>query len=201
MITRKLGKLLRGSATPFQIMAAAVLASLIAFVPGFLQAPGLLICWIALLVVLNANLFLAGIVGIAAKLLALLLAPVSFAVGRLLLEGPTRGMFAALANAPVFAWFGFDYQSVTGGMFVGLVLGGATGAAMVVTLRRTWRRMASHMPSLLDGREGSIAHMVRAADGRSFWRLRTFGFESRDAAASFCDEVKAQGVDCFPTRS
>jgi len=64
-----------------------------------------------------------------------------------------------------------------------------------------WRRMASRMPTLLDGREGSIAHMVRAADGRSFWRLRTFGFENRDAATSFCDEVKAQGVDCFPTRS
>jgi hypothetical protein len=64
-----------------------------------------------------------------------------------------------------------------------------------------WRRMASRMPTLLDGREGSVAHMVRAGDGRSFWRLRTFGFESRDAAASFCDEVKAQGGDCFLTRS
>lgn len=64
-----------------------------------------------------------------------------------------------------------------------------------------WRRLSGKMPTLLDGREGSIAHMVRAADGKNFWRLRTFGFESRDSAAAFCDEVKTQGVDCFPTRT
>lgn len=143
MITRKIGRILRGNATPFQIISACVLGSLIAFVPGFQQAPGLLILWIALLVLLNANLFLAGLVGIAAKLLALLITPVSFAVGRLLLEGPTRGLFASLVNAPVTAWFGLEYFAVTGGAFLGLVLGLAVGFTLVALLRRTWRRLAT----------------------------------------------------------
>lgn len=64
-----------------------------------------------------------------------------------------------------------------------------------------WGQMAGRMPSLLDGRQGSIVQMVRNTDGRTFWRLRTFGFENKDAAAEFCAQVKAQGTDCFPTRS
>ncbi len=143
MISRKIGNILRGKATPFQIITACVLGSLIGFVPGFQQAPGLLIFWIALLVVVNANLFLAGLVGVAAKLLALLLTPVSFWVGRLLLEGPTRGLFGALVNGPVTAWFGFDYYVVTGGAALGLLLGLAIGIALVRILHRTWRRLAA----------------------------------------------------------
>ena len=143
MITRKIGKILRGSATPFQILTASVLGSLIAFIPGFQQAPGLLILWLALLVIINANLFLAGVVGLVAKLLALLITPVSFAVGRLLLEGPTRGVFSALVNAPVSAWFGLDYYVVTGGAALGLVFGLAVGLVLVRVLRSTWRRLAT----------------------------------------------------------
>lgn len=143
MITRKIGKLLRGSATPFQIITASVLGSLIAFIPGFGQAPGLLILWLALLVIINANLFLAGAVGVVAKLLALLITPVSFAVGRLLLEGPTRGLFSALVNAPVSAWFGLDYYVVTGGAALGLVFGLAVGLVLVRVLHSTWRRLAA----------------------------------------------------------
>lgn len=143
MITRKIGNILRGKATPFQIITACVLGSLIGFVPGFQQAPGLLILWVALLVVVNANLFLAGVVGVAAKLLALLLTPVSFWLGRLLLEGPTRGLFGALVNAPVTAWFGLDYYVVSGGAALGLLLGLVIGIALVRILHRTWRRLAA----------------------------------------------------------
>lgn len=143
MITRKLGNILRGNATPYQIVTASVLGSLIGFVPGFHQAPGLLLLWIALLVLVNANLFLAGLVGLAAKLLALLLTPVSFAIGRVLLEGPTRGVFSGLVNGPVSAWFGLEYFVVTGGAALGLVFGLTVGLGLVVVLRRTWRRLAA----------------------------------------------------------
>jgi len=64
-----------------------------------------------------------------------------------------------------------------------------------------WKQMSARMPSLFDGREGSVAHMVRGSDGREFWRLITFGFTDRQSAQFFCDEVKAQGGDCFLTRS
>ena len=59
--------------------------------------------------VLNVNLFAA------AKSLALLLTPVSFAVGRFLLDGPTEGLFSAIVNAPALAYFDFDYYLVAGG--------------------------------------------------------------------------------------
>ena len=35
MITRKIGKLLRGNVTPVQVMLAAVLGSMLGFVPSF----------------------------------------------------------------------------------------------------------------------------------------------------------------------
>lgn len=143
MITRQIGKLLRGSATPFQIIAACLIASFIAFIPGFGIAPGLMIAWIAVLVIVNANLFLAGVVGLVAKLAALALAPVSFALGRWLLDSPLRGGFETLVNAPVFAWFGFEYPLVTGGQFLALVFGLATGLLVVRLTRLTWRRLAA----------------------------------------------------------
>ena len=40
MITRKIGKLIRGKATPTQLMLACVLGSMLGFVPGFAQGPG-----------------------------------------------------------------------------------------------------------------------------------------------------------------
>jgi len=98
IITRKFGKLIRGRATPFPIFSAYILGMLIGFVPGVQQAPKLLIFWIGCLIILNANLFLAGLVGILGKLLLIALMPVAFAIGRFLLEGPTNPLFASLGN-------------------------------------------------------------------------------------------------------
>ncbi|MHC4997233.1 MAG: TIGR03546 family protein, partial [Planctomycetota bacterium] len=100
MFIRKIGKVLRGDATPAQIMLACVLGSVLGFMPGFPQAGGLIVACIVLLVVLNANLTLAVFVGIAAKLISLALISVSFAVGRFLLDGPTSGLFVKMINAP-----------------------------------------------------------------------------------------------------
>ena len=95
MITRKLGSLLRGKATPFQVAAACVLGALLGFAPGILQGPALVLLLVAALLVVNANLGLALLVAGGARLLALLLAPVSFSIGRFLLEGPTEGLVFA----------------------------------------------------------------------------------------------------------
>lgn len=143
MITRRIGGFIRGKATPFQLFSGCVLASMAAFLPGFSQAPGLVIFWVVLLVVLNANLFMAGVVGAAAKILSLLLVPVSFAIGRFLLEGPTEGLFSALVNAPVFAWFGFEYYVVPGGQLLGLVFGVVCGVVAVKFVRLLWKKFAA----------------------------------------------------------
>ena len=43
IFTRKIGKLVRGNATPFQIYAAGLLGPLIGFTPDFDHAPGLIL--------------------------------------------------------------------------------------------------------------------------------------------------------------
>jgi len=122
-LIRKLGKLLRGNITPFQIIAGCVLGAMLGFMPGFSNAPGLFFALSFALLVINGNLLLAGFVGIAAKLLSLLLLPVSYYAGRTLLDGPTESLFQSLINAPVFALFGFENYVATGGLLIGGLFG------------------------------------------------------------------------------
>ncbi len=142
LITRKIGKLIRGKTTPFQIVLATTLGAMIGFVPGFGQAPGLLIALVLLLVVLNANLFLAMISAGVFKLVALAILPVSFHVGRVLLDGPTRPLFEWAINAPVLAFFGFEFYANTGGQLIAIVLGVASGLLLVKLLSDYRKRMS-----------------------------------------------------------
>jgi len=121
--TRSIGKFLRGKATPVQVGMSCILGSLLAFAPGFMTAPGLLISIIFLLLILNANLFLALVIAGLGKIVALLLTPVTFEVGRMLLDGPAQPVFRSAINAPVLAWFGLEYYTVSGGIAMGLVIG------------------------------------------------------------------------------
>jgi uncharacterized protein (TIGR03546 family) len=123
MIIRKIGKIILGKVTPFQVAAACILGAMMGFLPGFTQAPGLLIALLVLLVILNANLFLATCTGFIAKLLSLCLISVSFNLGRILIDGPTHGLFAWMINAPVLALFGFEYYATTGGILIGFIFG------------------------------------------------------------------------------
>ncbi len=143
LFLRKIGNLLRGKATPFQIVAGCLLGACIGFMPGFSAAPGLVIGLTFALVVLNANLFLAAIVGLAAKLLSLLLLSASFHVGRVLLDGPTEGLFRQLINAPVFALFGFESYVATGGLVVGGSFGLVTGVLIAWGIQAFRRQMVA----------------------------------------------------------
>jgi hypothetical protein len=142
MFMRKIGKLLRGNATPFQILSAAKLGALLGSLPGFGQGPLLLVLLLFLLVVLNANLFVAGIVLLLVKLLTLLLLPLYFDIGVYLLEGPLAGLAAALVNAPVTAWFGFDYYVMLPSLFFGGLFGALAGFGLIRALGGFRRRMA-----------------------------------------------------------
>lgn len=143
MLTRSIGKVFRGKATPFQIVAACVLGGAIGFLPSFWTSPGLTVALLLLLVVLNANLGVAGLVGLAAKLLGLALVPVSFEVGRVLLDGPTSGLFRAMINAPVLALFGFEHYATSGALVLGVAFGGVCGIGLTVAVQRFRRRMAT----------------------------------------------------------
>lgn len=141
ILTRKLGKIFRGKATPAQLMMAALIGTTAGFMPGFIQAPGLLAVIFLLAVVLNANLAVIGISLLFAGLLSIPLLPVSFWIGRVLLEGPLEGFFAFLINAPVFALFGFEYYATTGGLVMGVVLGTLWGFGTIQAVRSFRRKM------------------------------------------------------------
>lgn len=145
LITRKIGGFLRGKSTPFQVVAACVLGALVGFVPGAAQAPGLLAALVLLLIVVNANLFVATVTAALAKLasLALLGLGWQFEAGYLLLEGPTQPIFRWAVNTPVLAWFGFENYTVTGGLLLGLVFGLVAGFLLAGGLTRFRRKMAA----------------------------------------------------------
>lgn len=135
IITRKFGKIFRGKATPAQLMMAAILGTTVGFMPGLSQAPGLLAVLFLAAVILNANLALIGISTLLAGLLSIPLLPLTFGLGRFLLEGPLAGLFAFLINAPVLALFGFEYYVTTGGLVFGLVFGTLLGLGTVRSVR------------------------------------------------------------------
>ncbi len=140
---KKIAKILRGGATPGQLMASCVVGAALGFMPGFVQAPGLVIVLALALLVLNVNITLAlGVAGVA-KLLSLILLPLSFSVGRFLLDGPTQSLFKAMINAPVLALFGFEYYVTCGGLVIGAALGVIAGIILIRTVRRIRTRMSS----------------------------------------------------------
>src|SRR5262249_6867891 len=101
MLSRHIGAMLRGEATPAQMFGAAILGSLMGFIPGFSNGAGLMVLLIALLVILNVSLPFALLVFALARLLSLLLLPVSFRIGQALVDGPLQPLFRWAVNAPV----------------------------------------------------------------------------------------------------
>lgn len=142
IITRKLGKIFRGKATPTHLMMAAVIGTTAGFMPGLVQAPGLLALLFLAAVILNANLAVIGICLLLAGLISIPLLPVSFGLGRLLLEGPLEGFFGWLINAPVLALFGFEYYATTGGLVLGSLAGALFGYGIVRAVGGFRRKMA-----------------------------------------------------------
>lgn len=143
MFTRSIGKIFRGKATPFQIVAACVLGGSIGFLPSFATSPGLTLALLLTLVILNANLAAAGLVGLVAKVLGLVMLPLSFEVGRVLLDGPTSGLFKAMINAPVLALFGFEHYATTGAFALGVAFGLVCGVGLTVAVGRFRKKMAT----------------------------------------------------------
>lgn len=143
MLTRSIGGILRGRSTPLQLMLACVLGAMLGFAPGFSTAGGWIVTLSLLLLVLNANLALAALVLLGARLLAWLLLPVTFAAGRLLLDGPTQGLFKSMINAPVLALLGFEYYLTSGGILMGLLVGLLAGLVVVKLVGSVRRRLAA----------------------------------------------------------
>jgi uncharacterized protein (TIGR03546 family) len=143
MLFRKLGIILRGKATPFQVFAACFFGCVLGFMPGWKEAPGLILAVTLLLIILNANLYLGAIVAGGAKLLSLALTPVLFSLGRWVIDGPGRGLWEWMINAPVLALFGFEYYVTTGSLVAGILVGTISGVLVVKTITGYRRKMVS----------------------------------------------------------
>ncbi|HAI11494.1 MAG TPA: hypothetical protein DCM28_07300 [Phycisphaerales bacterium] len=142
MITRKIGKILRGNSTPAQLMLATCFGSLLGFMPGT-QAVGMVVLLLLLLCIFNANIWITGLAGLFAKAISIPLMPITFATGRFLLDGPTSGLFTKLINAPVTALLGLEYYVVTGGLLLGLIIGLVTGFLLVRGVKGYRQKMAA----------------------------------------------------------
>ena len=136
LITRKIGKLLHGQTSTFSVLAATTLGGAAGFVPADAAALPLLAVLGAAVLLLNTNLFLAGAAAGLTKLLSLPLLTVSFAVGRLLIDGPLQPLFRFAVNAPVLAWMGLDVYVVPGALLLGAASGLGLGVAVLIGLRR-----------------------------------------------------------------
>ena len=185
---RKFLRTLIGVATPAQVLLACVLGALLGFLPVTNGGTVMAVLLAVLLLVLNANLFLAGIVAAGTKILSIVTAPLAFGLGRILIDGPTRPLAEMLANGPVTAWLGFDSYLAVGGLTLGLFVGIGLGLVTAILLRRLRvapvRRVELHhmlrrrvhatcglrlrylgprrLPCLDDGNVIIVAHIVQA---------------------------------------
>ena len=129
MITRTLGKIVRGTATPFQLFTACALAAMLGFMPGWSQAPGLVVVLLLLLVILNAN---EQSIGRTTGAFARMLSKVRMSklylsardkvakLERLLSSIPVIGEAPAIKGA--FMGFGHHHIGLTGGPKTGRLL-------------------------------------------------------------------------------
>jgi hypothetical protein len=58
-----------------------------------------------------------------------------------------------------------------------------------------WQLLGKRRPDLLRGHSPEIAQAD--SNGRTLWHLRAGGFETTATARTFCDQVKAAGLDCW----
>lgn len=166
-LIRSIGKMVRGGASPTQILLACILGVMIGMTPGFNLT---LVIGIVLVLLLNVNLGLT-LMGVAlGKALMYALAPVTFGLGRTLITGPLNGLFTAMANTPVLALMGPNWPSLVGGLILGAALGailGAVLAATIVSVRRGVLAAGQHSEKVAKaGRNIVVRLLLRVLFGK-----------------------------------
>lgn len=116
-------------------LTGALIGALAGFGPAPQIGPGLWITLVVLFLLLRAPLITVLSVGVVAKLLSFVATPLSYELGVFLLDGPTSELFRTAINAPFLALFGLEYYTVTGGLFLGLILG-VLATPVILRLRK-----------------------------------------------------------------
>lgn len=122
-IIRKLGKALRGGATFSQVFLGVLLGFAIGMMPGISLS---FIILFALLMLLNVNGGVAAIALILGKIICLIISPVTFNIGYILIHSlGLEGLVKALGDTPVLALLDLHVYCLTGAIPVIIILGGA----------------------------------------------------------------------------
>jgi uncharacterized protein (TIGR03546 family) len=144
-IIRKIGKILRGGAGAREIFIGLLFGVLMGMMPAFNL--GLLLL-ILLLLLLNANVGFALLGAAVGRLLALLLAPVTFQIGFTLIHSlGLEGLFRTLNNTPFLAYMGFDNYCQVGGFLPALLIGSGLGyalASFITAIRKQLLKVTEH---------------------------------------------------------
>ncbi|MCB9898249.1 MAG: hypothetical protein H6825_09625 [Planctomycetes bacterium] len=136
-------EILRGSAHPLQIVLACLMGALLAFVPDpWGGGLGLTLFHFGLLLILNASLPLALFAWAPLKLLAMAAMPLSFDLGRWLVDGPGHEAIKWAANAPGLALLGLERYATVGGLLLAIPSGLIVGWLVQRAIGAFRRKMA-----------------------------------------------------------
>lgn len=136
-LVRKMGKFIRGGAGPLQIFMACLLGMLLGFVPGFNMTTVVLI---VLVLILNVSLGVTILSFAVGRILALILAPLTFQLGYVIIHRiGLEGFFRAAGDTPVVAMMNLHFYCLAGGIPVAIVLGAVAGiglSKLIVAIRK-----------------------------------------------------------------
>jgi uncharacterized protein (TIGR03546 family) len=130
---RKLIKLVRGGASPWQIILSCMLGTMLGMSPSF---NALVLAGIVLFLILNLSLGLMLIGVLAGKALCLIAAPVTFEIGYVIIHSVgLESLFATAYQTPFIALMDLDRYCLVGGIPVGLIVGGVLGYFIARTIQ------------------------------------------------------------------
>ncbi|MGJ3243816.1 MAG: hypothetical protein ACFE0O_12810 [Opitutales bacterium] len=123
MLTRKLGKWLRGNPTRGEVLAACIGGCILGALPGLGAAPATYLLLFVGVLLINLNLFVFGLSAVLSWLVTWPLQGLVFWLGSLVLDSPLGALFIPLINGPVTAWMGLERYRVVGAILFGIFLG------------------------------------------------------------------------------
>jgi len=130
---RKLIKMVRGGAAPWQIVVSCLLGVIIGMTPGF---NALVLAGLVIFALLNLSLGLMLIGVIVGKAMCLALAPVTFEIGYVIIHGiGLEGLFAAACQTPFVALMDLDVYCMVGGLPVAVIAGCILGWLIARTIK------------------------------------------------------------------
>jgi hypothetical protein len=173
-----------------RVLLGSLVGCLLGLAPGPAVAPALYVCLVGVLLLLRAPVLVVLGLAVVTKLLSFALLGAQVELGRLLLDGPTQGLFQTMINAPFLALFGLEYYAVTGGYALAL----AFAALATFLITRSRKATTTGRPAGLLRPVGLALFVVSLG---AFWLLQSPAAEGilTDQAAKGLGKLNGATVD------